>query len=285
MGLLTKQDIDDFYKNYKNIDIVFTKKISNLLGLQPKHIYIKFKNIQRPCVMYSASMSQAKIIINIPKDILALLEKENGVNLRFAVDNEDKKNDIVFFFVKCKTIDISPYKPELNLYIIQFEYTSKPPETLITILGKLLDARSNAKERKDERIIIDKGNISKLGLSSATVKIVIDQIPRQSIIRDISFAGIKVLLAGNAKFLGNKIVKLQLFHKDYGSIILLGKTIRAESLNGRKDIVALSIQFAEKHIPEEYNLLISEYLKSQKIINKMKINIEENESKKETPHI
>lgn len=285
MGLLTKQDIDDFYDDYKNMDVVFTKKISSLLGLKPKHIYIKFKDVQRPCVIYSSSMCQAKIIINIPKNILEQLKKENSINLRFAVNNEDKKNDILFFFIKCKTIDISPYKPEMNLYIIQLEYTSKPPETLITILGRLLDARSNAKERKDERIVVDKTNISKLGLSSAAAQLVIDKIPRQSILRDISFRGIKVLLAGNAKFLTNKIVRLQLIHKDFGAIVLLGKTVRAEPLSGRKDIVALSVQFDEKYIPVEYNLLVSEYLKSQKIINKIKINTEANESKEETPQI
>lgn len=279
MGLITKQDLDNYYTKYQNNDVIFTRDISNLLGLQPKHIYIKFKDIQRPCIIYSSSMSEAKIIVSLSEKIKNQLNSENNVNLRFAVKNEEKKNDNMFFFVKCKTIDIANYKPEQSLYIVHFKYTIMPSEILISMLGKLLDAKENSSERKDERIIIDKSNIGKIGLSSSAANINIDNIPRQGIIRDLSFGGIKILLAGNAKFLQNKIVRLQIYHKDYGTIVLLGKTIRAESLANRKDIVSLAIMFDSKHIPVEYSLLINEYLKSNKIINKMKPNSEEATSK------
>lgn len=274
MGLLTKQDIDNFYTNYKDQDVVFTNSISTLVGLQPKHIYLKFKDVQRPCIIYSSSMTQAKVIASLPNDILQQIKQESNINLRFAIKNEDKKNDSLFFFVKCKTVDVSPYKPEQNLYVIQFEYTSKPSETLIIMLGRLLEAKKNSAERREERIIVDKTNINKIGLTTSTVQLIIDNIPRPGIIRDLSFGGTKILLAGNAKFLNGKAVRLEIIHKDYGRLILLGKTIRAEALVDRKDIVALAIQFDNKQISVEYNLVINEYLKSQKIINKMKTNID-----------
>lgn len=277
MGLLTKQDIDNFYTNYKNEDVVFTKNISKILGLQPRHIYLKFKDIQRPCIIYSSSMVQAKIIASLPADIVEQLKKENTINLRFAKDNEEKKNDVLFFFVKCKTTDVSVYKQDQNLYIIQLDYTTKPSETLITMLGRLLEAKKNSMERREDRIILDKNNIVKLGLENSAVQLLIDNIPRPGIMRDLSFGGMKILLAGNAKFLNNKAVRLEIRHKDYGKIVLLGRSIRAESLMDRKDIVALAIQFDIKQISLEYNLMINEYLKSHKIINKMKTNIENKE--------
>lgn len=284
MGLLTKQDIDDFYNNYKNDEVVFTKTVSSLFGLQPKHIYIKFKEIQRPCIIYSSSMIQAKVIASLPKDIVERIKTETTINLRYAVNNEEKKNDSLYFFIKCRTRDITVYKPEQNLYLINFIYLSKPPEALITLLGKLLEAKKNSFERLDERIIVDKENTIKLGFTSTATQLYIDNVPRQAILRDISFGGLKVLLAGNAKFLNNKSVKATMIHKDYGRITLIGKSIRAESLMNRKDIVALAIQFDPKTVPVEYHLLINDFLKSQKIINKIKSNIElnENEAKANT---
>lgn len=282
MGLLTKQDIDNFFTNYKDEDVIFTKNISNLLGLQPRHIYLKFKDVQRPCIIYSSSMAQAKVIASFPEDLIKQLQSENNINLRFAITNEEKKNDVLFFFVKCKTTDISPYKPEQNLYVIQLEYTSKPSETLIVMLGRLLEAKKNSMARREERIILDKNNIQKIGLDNSAVQLIIDNIPRPGIIRDLSFGGMKILLAGNAKFLNNKAVRLEIKHKDYGRIILLGKSIRAESLMDRKDIVALAVQFDIKQISVEYNLMINEYLKSHKIINKIKTNIENNELEEKT---
>lgn len=277
MRILTKQDIDSFYTNYKNKEVVFTRPVSTLFGLQPKQIYLKFKDIQRPCIIYSSSMSQAKIIASLPEEILQKIKIENSINLRFAFVNEEKKNDFLFFFIKCRTIDITQYKAEKNLYIIQFEYISKPPEALIILLGRLLEAKQNSSDRSEERIIVDKNNISKLGLNSTAIQLTIDNIPRQAIIRDVSFSGMRLLLAGNAKFLNQKLVKVDLIHKDYNHLVLLGKSIRAESLTNRKDIVALAIQFDTIQLPVQYNIIINEYLKSQNIINKKKNNIEANE--------
>ncbi|MGL1894094.1 MAG: PilZ domain-containing protein [Spirochaetaceae bacterium] len=277
MGLLTKQDIDDFYDKYRSDEVIITKKISQLFGFQPKHIYFKFKDIQRPCIVYSSSMTQAKVIANLPKDILQKVKNENIINLRYAINNEDKKNDSLFFFIKCKISEITDYKPEQNLYILQFKYTSKPPEPLIIILGRLLEAKRNSKKRADERIIIDKNNISKLGLNTSAVQIMIDNIPRQGMIRDLSFNGMKFLLAGNAKFLNNKAIKVELHHKDFGRIILLGKSIRSEALANRKDIVAMAVQFDINQIQLEYHLMINEFLKSQKVVNKIKSNIKLNQ--------
>ncbi|QEN05759.1 hypothetical protein EW093_13945 [Thiospirochaeta perfilievii] len=274
MGLLTKQDIDNFYKNYQNEEVIFTKSIASLLGLQPKHIYFKFKDIQRPCIIYSSSMTKAKIIASVPKSIIEIIKTETNINLRFALKNEEKKNDSLFFFIKCRTIDITPYKPEQNLYIIHFEYISKPPEALITILGRLLEAKRIASERSEERIIVDKNNFSKLGLNSTAIKLIIDNIPRQAIIRDLSFHGMKFLLAGNAKFLNNKVIKVEFSNKDYGLITLLGKSIRADSMANRKDIVLLAVQFDDKYIPVQYNIILNEYLKSNKFMNKLKTDIE-----------
>lgn len=279
MGLLTKQDIDNFYTELKNEEVVFTKSISSLLGIQPKHIFLKFKDIQRPCIIYSSSMTSAKVIASLPNNIVEKIRQESNINLRFAVNNEDKKNDALFFFVKCKARDISLYKPEQKLYIINFIFLSKPPETLIVLLGRLLEAKRNSSTRSEERIIVDKQNLTKLGLNSTAISLTIDNIPRQAIIRDLSFNGMKLLLSGNSKFLNNKNIKIELSHKNYNQILLLGKSIRADSLVNRKDIVALAVQFDIKQIPVQYHIIINEYLKSNKIFDKIKTNNTEEQNK------
>jgi hypothetical protein len=80
------------------------------------------------------------------------------------------------------------------------EYSQRPPDSLIQILGVMLEASSVSKKRKDERIILTPDTTRKLGFEGKNASLVIDNVPRNAIIRDFSFAGMKVIILGNAKF-------------------------------------------------------------------------------------
>jgi hypothetical protein len=124
--------------------------------------------------------------------------------LRFAFSIEDKK-DKLLFFVSAKVSGFNPYsKDNPNLNFINLVYTKRPPDDLIAILGQMLEIKVNSKKRTDDRIDITNDSLRILGLASKNAKISLDGIPRNCIVRDLSFSGAKIVLPGIAKFLNEK---------------------------------------------------------------------------------
>jgi hypothetical protein len=93
----------------------------------------------------------------------------------------------------------------------------------------------------------------------------IDNIPRKALMRDISFSGAKLIIAGLAKFLVNKSIITRLdIEETNTSLNILGKILRFEPIANRKDIASIAIQFEETQLPIEYKLLINDYITTQK---------------------
>lgn len=262
MALVTSQQISKFYNIYKNIDVTFTKQVIEATGLNTKQIFLKCINNQWPCIIYSSSMTGAKVIANLDEPQFEQIRKANNlVSLRFSFSLADK-TDPIAFFVTAKVTGYNPYnKDNPNLHFINLTYTQRPPDDLIEILGVLLEANINSKKRKEERILITVDSLRKLGFISKDVQVLIENVPRKGILRDVSFSGAKVIIIGIAKFLDQKqvVLKLQL-EEQKKSLLLKGNVLRVEPVEGRKDLAAVGIQFDESSIPMEYKLIINHYL-------------------------
>lgn len=262
MALVTSQQISRYYKIYKNIDVTFTKQVIEATGLQTKQVFLKCLGQQLPCIIYSTSMSGAKVVASVSDKYFELFRKANNVvSLRFSFKQADK-TDPVLFFVGAKISGFNPYNPDKpNLNYISLAYTQRPPDDLIEILGLLLDANINAKKRKEERILITPDAIRKLGIKSKEIQILIDNVPRMGILRDISFSGAKFIIVGVAKFLLEKQASLKIELEDkQRALILKGKIIRYEPVEGRKDLAALVTLYDENSVPIEYKMRLNDYL-------------------------
>ncbi len=261
MAVLTSQQINRYYETFKEIDVTFTKEVTQNLNLLPKHVYLKCLGTQWPGIIYSTSMVGAKIIANIGLDSFKLIKKANNlVALRFAFSIEDKK-DKLLFFVSAKVSGFNPYsKDNPNLNFINLVYTKRPPDDLIAILGQMLEINVNSKKRTDDRIDITADSIRILGLVSKNAKISLEGIPRTCIVRDISFSGAKIILPGIAKFLNNKKCVLGIIARENKIFTLKGKVVRVESVADRKDIAVLAIKFNEDSISMDYKKMINNYL-------------------------
>jgi len=261
MAVLTSQQINRFYENFKDIDVTFTKEVTQSLNLLPKHVYLKCVGTQWPGIIYSTSMIGAKIIANIGADSFELIRKSNNlVALRFAFHQEDKK-DKLLFFVSAKVSGFNPYsKDNPNLNFINLIYTKRPPDDLIAILGQMLEININSKKRTDERIDITADSIRIMGLVTKNAKISLEGIPRNCIVRDLSFSGAKIVLPGIAKFLNNKECILGIVAKENKIFTLKGKVIRVETVADRKDIAVLALKFNEDLVSMDYKRMINNYL-------------------------
>ncbi len=263
---MTSQQINVFYQTFRSVEVTFNKDVLRATGLLPKQIFLKFLGNQIPCIIFSSSMEGAKIIANITKEVFELIRKANNlVSLRFSFTENDK-NAPLQFFVGAKVSGYNPYnkeKPSLNF--VNLDFTQRPPDDLIAILGTLLEANANSAKRKEERIQIDANSIRKLGLQSKAGQLRVGAVPRPCIIRDLSFSGAKVVISGIAKFLLNKECLLHLQTVEQRIFNIPALIVRNEPVEGRKDLTAVAIQFNEEQVPIEYKVLINDYLKSRPI--------------------
>ena len=265
MTILTSQQISEYYERFKDTEVTFTKEVIRATGLMTKMVYLKGLGYQWPCIIYSCSMSTAKVVASITPEVYEQIREANNlVSLRFAFKDVEK-NDPVLFFVSAKVTGYNPYNKEKpNLNFVSLDFTKRPADDLIAILGQLLDAASNSKKRKEERITLDVQTVKKMGLKSKGAQVYIQGVPRNCIIRDLSFSGAKVIIAGVAKYLIEKEATLKLETTNNELFSLDGKTIRFEPVEGRKDLAAIAIQFDEDKIPMEYKMAINDYLKQRK---------------------
>lgn len=266
MSIITSQQINKYYTSYKSVDVTFTKELIKSTGLVTRQVFFKYKQGQQPCVIFSSSMNGARIIASFDDDLFKQLSDENNtVSLRFAFQ-EKGSTDPILFFIQGRIIGFTPMdKNKPNLYFATIEYTNRPPDDLIQILGSIVDAATNSRARAEERIPIDTETNKILDFDLKKTVLLVNNLPRKCILRDISFSGGKVIIMGNAKFLVNKPVVLRIEHDNGRTIFNLpGVCLRFEAVEGRKDLAALGIKFAEKGIPIDYRLLINDYFNQLK---------------------
>lgn len=260
MGTATTQQITNYYDMYRDKEITFTKEIIKTLNMDPRQIYIKCSGSQWPCIINSTSFLSARIIIGAKGGAFSQLSKENtAASLRFCFIQPDGQP--LCFFVNTKVTSVAPYATSTDLAMITLTFTQRPPDDLIEIIGRLLEANINAIRRKEERIIISEDAKRKLQLLKEETLVFIQNVPRHCIIRDLSFSGTKIIILGLAKFLVEKEVIIRLdFEDTHEPVGIKGKIVGAETIEGRKDLVSLSIRFDEANVPMVYKLHINQYL-------------------------
>ena len=267
MGLVTSQKLAQYYDSYKDREITFNRQIIGVLNLLPREVFLKNRGDQLPCIIYSSSMVGAKIVANLKASTLQQIRNSgNSVSLRFAFARNDKPEPL-YFFTPAKVTNYSFYSREKpDLFLLSLEYTSKPPDDLIEMLGQLLETHTNYTRRKDERIELNPSIIKVMGIESKEATIVIGKQARTCIIRDLSFSGAKVLLFGAAAEHVDKTVVLRFALSDVHRqhILIPGTVVRFEEVVGREDIGAFGIRFQEEKIPMNYKMLINSTLRTNR---------------------
>ncbi|GHV75596.1 cyclic di-GMP binding protein [Spirochaetia bacterium] len=261
MSVLTQQKIASYYTLYKGIDVTYTKEIIQVTGLLTQQVLLKCGGDFWPCVVYSSSFEGAKVVANLKSGITEKLQRgNNSVSLRLSFKGVDADTPVTFF-VSARVAGYNPYggSPDTALFTLQF--TQRPPDDLIEIMGRVLDATINSSKRKAERVIITPDSLRKLRIISKDTAAFIEGVPRRCILRDISFSGAKIIMMGVAKFLVEKDTALRLdFEDPRESFLVRGKFIRAEPVEGRKELIALAIDFDDAAVPMGYKVRLNEFL-------------------------
>ena len=264
MGIATSQQLTKYYDQYRDTEITFTKDIIRALGLDPRQVYVKCKGGQWPCIINSTSFQHAKIIVGTKGGAFqALAAKDNPTaNIRFCF-NEQEGDGIITFLVASRVAEIRPYMNSKDLVIVTLQFSARPPDDLIEICGKLLEANANAIRRREERIPINEDSKRKLNLAKEECTVVVQSVPRHCVVRDLSFSGARVVLIGLSQFLTGKEAILRLeFNEPSELLSVRGSVVSADLIEGRKDVCIASVKFDENSLPLSYKMHLNDYLTS-----------------------
>jgi len=262
MSITTSQQIGRWFELYKTIDVTYTKEIIKTTGLDTRGIFLKCVGEQWPCVIYSSSFSGAKIIVSSKQLLNEKITKANNlVSLRFSFRLPDKP-DPVSFFIGGKAAGFAPYQGGSgDLQFATIQYTQRPPDDFIEIMGRLLEANINSQRRREERVILNPDSMRRISLVTKDSFIYVQGVPRKCILRDLSFSGAKAIIVGLAKFLVDKECTIRIeLDEPRESLDIKGTIVRYEDVEGRKDLTAVAIHFDEKAVPMTYRMHINDYL-------------------------
>lgn len=265
MGILTSQKITAYYERYKAIDVTFTKEIIQVTGMITQQVLLKCGGDFWPCVVYSSSFQGAKVVANIKSGIIQKLQAaNNAASLRLCFRSLETGAP-VSFLVAVRVVGYAPYGESKEMSVFTLQYTQRPPDDLIAIIGRLLDANINSSKRRGDRIILSADALRKLKLLPKESAVFIEGVPRHCILRDLSFSGSKLIMMGVSTSLVDQEGALRInFDDPRESYLARGKFIRAESVEGRKDLVALAMAFEETQLPMGFKLRINDYLSQTK---------------------
>jgi hypothetical protein len=268
MGVLTSQKITAYYERFKAIEVTFTREIIQATGLLTQQVHLKCVSDFWPCVVYSSSFQGAKIVANVQGLTQKLQQANNYVSLRFCFRNIDTGNPVTFF-VAARVMGFVPYGGSKDVAMFTLQFTQRPPDDLIEIMGRLLDANVNSAKRREERILINPETQRKLNLLAKESAVFIQGVPRRCILRDLSFSGAKLIMMGVSKFLVDREAALRIdFDDPRQSFLLKGKFVRSENVEGRKDLIALAILFNEAAVSMGYKMRINDYLGGIRVDNR-----------------
>jgi hypothetical protein len=265
MSIITSQQLARYYEQYKSTDVTFNRQVVAGLGLVAKGVYLKIQDQQLPCMVFSSSMSSARVLAVMPAGVmLALKQANNRMTLHWCF-RLPEKIDPITFFVTCRAAGFTPYAARgPDAHFVSLDFTQRPADDLILLLGSLLEANANAHRRRHERIVLTPETIKKLGLESRDAELIVGTASFKCVLRDISFGGAKVAVSGSEKTFTSRSVSLKLaLSEELREMTIPAAVRRVEEIGGRKDILAVSMEYSSEP-PMGYKLLINSYLSATK---------------------
>jgi hypothetical protein len=262
MSIATSQQIAKWFELYKSIDVTFTKEILHTTGLDPRGVYLKCVGEQWPCVLYSSSFMRARVVATSKGAFVECLKRGNNlVSLRLSFRLVDKVDPIAFS-ISAKVAGLSPYtQAGGDFQYLSLAFTQQPPDDYVEIMGRLLEANINAARRREDRILLTPDAMRHLNLVTKDCVVFVQGVPRKCILRDLSFSGAKMVIAGLSQYLEGKDCTLRVEMDEPREFLdIKGSILRCEDVEGRKDLTAIAIHFDEQTVPMSFKMHMNECL-------------------------
>lgn len=255
---LSTAEIRELYDKYHNDTISINKKILGLFQIAMKNIIFKANNLSMNCVLYTLSMKEATIIVNIDGRKLAQFTTHH-CTLKLAFKSPETK-DLIGLHLDVKVAGTKPLNNDTGLFLLSLSFSKAPPDDLIFFIGSYLRNHFVVEKRKDERINFTDQTIKRMGFFEPLSYIIINNTSMKCIIKNISYSGVGLIAKGEFSSLIDQTIVLSIIEKLKGNRLdLVGRLVRSELVDGNNIISMLGIHFIEENIPAAYHNKIAEY--------------------------
>lgn len=265
MSIITSHEITRFYEQHRRTEVTFNKQVMEATGLLHTHLKTAGGGEIR-CILFACSMAGARLLVAELSDrFFQAIQLANGhVSVRLAFKRPEKA-DPLMFYVSGTVTGFTPYNAQTPAaQLVAVEFSGRPSDDLIQVLGMLIEANANAERRREERVVITPESLKNLGLEPKEYAIVIEGEERKCMLRDLSFGGAKVYVAGAHSSIVGQPVGLRLTRSDSGERLeLWGEVARTEEVSGHPEILALGVQFIGDP-PVAYKMMLSSFLRGSR---------------------
>ena len=187
MQNLTSQHLARLYEEFGATEVTFNAQVILESGLITSDVRLTVGSRHTPCVLYACSMKGARLIMEVIQAEGDLLTKSSSAaSLHLGFRRKDDKAPVTFF-IPSRIESLSDYsarRPQMRF--ANLEFTQKPSDTLVEILGSLLEIKSNELRRRDQRIVMTPDVMKRIGLQSRESCLAIEGTPRRCFLRDPS---------------------------------------------------------------------------------------------------
>lgn len=252
MAILGKNIIHEYYTKYLNTELNYQKGVMDSLGFQPKTAVLRIQGRVVPCILHSLSFAMAKLIIKLTDQQLKDLKSGSRLCVLKVSYQISGTSEEFTLSGKFQPESLQRLGEDSYLVLLREDFNHRPPEGLIEVQGNYLKLKADSEARKTQRLALTEENLGYLGLRSAAGDMKIDHIPRKCLVKEVSFGGARVLIGGLAKFLDQREFDLSLDTLDRTPLVLPGKIVRAEAVEGHRELSVLGLQYHADRVPVEY---------------------------------
>ena len=262
MATLPSQKLQELYEEYGSKEIAFNKSIRTATGVNTQKICLKIVGEHLPCILYSCSMNDAKVIMPLDTEAFEMIKRaRNLVNLRFAFCPKNNKAPIIFFVSSIIKGFTSFELQHESSYLVSLEFNQRPPDDLIETIGTIFQSIENFERRRELRITLDSNVVNDMEITSVNTYCVVDSIKRPCILKNLSASGCGIIMMCNPKFLINKKITIAIYlYSRKEPILLEGEIKRSEGIEGRHDLYLMGILLNSDEIPYSYKDMINSYI-------------------------
>ncbi|MBQ2294823.1 MAG: PilZ domain-containing protein, partial [Spirochaetales bacterium] len=256
------QKLQELYEEYGSKEIAFNKSIRTATGLDTQKFCLKIGGEHLPCILYSCSMNDAKVIMPLDTEAFEMIKRaKNLVNLRFAFCPKNTKAPIIFFVSSIIKGFTSFELQHESSYLVSLEFNQRPPDDLIETIGTIFQSIENFERRRELRITLDSNVVNDMEITSVNTYCVVDSIKRPCILKNLSASGCGIIMMCNPKFLINKKITIAIYlYSRKEPILLEGEIKRSEGIEGRHDLYLMGILLNSDEIPYSYKDMINSYI-------------------------
>jgi len=252
---------EQLYQEFQNQIVTFNQKVILEMGILTDQISFKCGGKKFPCIIYSSSMNDARIMVYLSKEDFTLIaDNKKRIALYYAL-LPSGSNRAIHFFVNSRIENVAKYEGgKENLFILQIRYQNRPSSDLIFALGNHLKEQASQQKRMEKRIELRSEDDELLGLDSMQSVLYIQGKRLHCVLTEISIFSAKVLIQGNLSSLKaeDKVMLIMKARGLDGLGEMLGSIERIDSIKPQEELYSLIINFDQENIPPTYKLWVAE---------------------------